>query len=136
MPAPAPPRSRSRCAGTRIAVELVDDGDGGIAAWPGELALELLRITLELVRNSVRHAHASRVRIVVRSASAGLSATVEDDGRGLADEVLALEEGGLANLRHRIAQANGVLAIRTARDQGTRISISRQSGADLARASA
>jgi signal transduction histidine kinase len=122
--------------GDRLALELVDEGDGGIAARPGELALAFLRIALELVRNSVRHAKASRVKIVVRSNSRGLAATVEDDGRGLADEMLALEEGGLSNLRHRIEKAAGVFSIDTARDQGTRISITLPSNAELGRATA
>lgn len=110
-------------AADRVAIELVDEGDGGITSRPGEIALEFLRMTLELVRNSVRHAKASRVKVVVRSDAAGLAATIADDGQGLGDDVLAREEGGLANLRHRISNANGTIEIETSRETGTRIAI-------------
>ncbi|MDB4962167.1 MAG: sensor histidine kinase [Myxococcales bacterium] len=109
--------------GDRMELELVEQGDAGSQMHPGELALEFLRIVLELARNSVRHANAAHLRVVVRSDRAGLFAAVEDDGRGLADSALTREEGGLANIRHRLAKVGGQITVETGEPRGTRIAI-------------
>jgi nitrate/nitrite-specific signal transduction histidine kinase len=56
-----------------------------------------MRAVLELVRNAVRHSGATQLRVVLR----GSTAVVEDNGKGVGDDVLARGEGGLANLRKR-----------------------------------
>ncbi len=109
--------------GDSIALELVDDGDGGIAERAGEVALDFMRAVLEMVRNAVRHAGGTRIRVVLRSDASGLSATVEDDGRGLPPSVFERDEGGLANLRHRVARVGGALAATTPARGGTQLTV-------------
>lgn len=109
--------------GDRITLEMTADGDGSVAR-PGELAIDFLRAVMELVHNAVRHADAKHIAVKIASTENTLSATVEDDGKGLPDDVAKREEGGIANLRARVARTNGTLA-HTARDpRGTRFTLS------------
>jgi len=114
--------------GDAIALEVVDKGDGGTAERSGEHALGYLRAVLELVHNAVRHAGARRLRLVVRAGAAGLEATVEDDGRGLPADALDRAEGGLANLRQRVARAGGELEVATRPGGGTRVQLALRAG--------
>jgi signal transduction histidine kinase len=115
-------RQRAReLAGESITVTVDDGGDGGVAARPGELALDYLRSVLELVRNAVRHAAPTSIAISMRSSPTELGATVVDDGRGIPVDVLERSEGGLANLRHRTAQRGGALVVSAS--GGTRIDV-------------
>ncbi|MEW1748220.1 sensor histidine kinase [Streptomyces angustmyceticus] len=62
----------------------------------------------ELVTNAVKHARATRARIVVARDGTGLVVDVEDDGRGGA---AVRPGGGLAGLRRRLAVFDGTLEI-------------------------
>ncbi|GES28570.1 sensor histidine kinase [Streptomyces angustmyceticus] len=62
----------------------------------------------ELVTNAVKHARATRARIVVSRDATGLVVDVEDDGRGGA---AVRPGGGLAGLRRRLAVFDGTLEI-------------------------
>ncbi|QEU96624.1 sensor histidine kinase [Streptomyces kanamyceticus] len=64
--------------------------------------------TAELLTNAVKHAHATRARVYVARDDTGIVVTVEDDGRGGADE---RPGGGLAGLRRRLAVFDGTLDI-------------------------
>jgi signal transduction histidine kinase len=86
-------RAQEMC-GDKLALELVDEGGDDL---PGERAVDYMRAVLELVRNAVRHSGATELRVMLR----GSTATVEDNGKGVAADVLARGEGGLANLRKR-----------------------------------
>jgi signal transduction histidine kinase len=107
--------------GDSLALELRDDGDPS-QSRPGELSIGFLRAVLELVHNAVRHARATALTIHVSSTNDALSATIGDDGAGLPPDVLEREEGGLANLRARLARVGGSLSIESA-SRGTRIAI-------------
>ncbi|MDI2124837.1 sensor histidine kinase [Yinghuangia seranimata] len=62
----------------------------------------------ELLTNAVKHARASRARVVLGRDHDGLVVDVEDDGRGGAD---LRPGGGLAGLRRRLAAFDGTLEI-------------------------
>ncbi len=113
-------RAAELCRDT-ISLELHDDGDPGCSR-PGELSIDFLRAVLELAHNAVRHARAKTLTIHVSSTDAALAATITDDGIGLPPRVLERDEGGLANLRARLARAGGTLAIEPTL-HGTRIAI-------------
>lgn len=115
-------RAQELC-GDSLELELVDEGDGGVPERAGAVAVDYMRAVLEMVRNACRHANAKRLRVVLSSSATGLSATVEDDGRGLPDDVLERAEGGLANLRHRVARAGGELAATAPASGGTQIRV-------------
>ena len=62
----------------------------------------------ELLANAAKHSGASRVAITVRSAAAGVVATVTDDGNGGAR---VTDGGGLAGLRQRVQTIDGSIGI-------------------------
>jgi signal transduction histidine kinase len=97
--------------GSSIAFTLDASDDGGVSSRPGELALDYLRAVLELVRNAVRHASATRIEVSLTSTRASIVARVSDNGTGLQPDILARTEGGLANLRRRVARTGGALTV-------------------------
>jgi signal transduction histidine kinase len=109
--------------GDRITLELAADGDGALAR-PAELAIDFLRAVMELVHNAVRHADAKTITVKIASTDHMLSAVVEDDGKGLPVDVAARDEGGIANLRTRVARTNGTLEHGPRTPTGTRFSLS------------
>ncbi|MFI9206022.1 sensor histidine kinase [Streptomyces sp. NPDC053048] len=62
----------------------------------------------ELLTNAVRHARASRAHVSLTRDDTGITAEVEDDGRGGAD---VRAGGGLSGLRRRLAVFDGTLEI-------------------------
>ncbi len=101
----------SELCGSSITFHLDASDDGGISTRPGELALDYLRAILELVRNAVRHAAATQIDVTLTSTASSLMARVSDNGTGLHPDILARTEGGLANLRLRVARTNGSLNV-------------------------
>lgn len=118
-------RCREQCDG-RLALVVVAEGEldeQGAAAREvaGPLAMEILRVTQEAVRNAVRHAEATRVDVHL-APGPPWTITVEDDGRGVADEALRRARGGLSNFRARAAACGGDATIEP-RAQGTRVRV-------------
>jgi signal transduction histidine kinase len=95
----------------------------------------LFRITQEALANIRKHAHASRVSVILRAEADGLSLSVRDDGVGLPqasppgqhpaqrvvaqDWQVAASHFGLIGIEERAAQLNGSLRLRSAPGQGT-----------------
>jgi Signal transduction histidine kinase len=93
-------------------------------ALPVGYRVQLLQMAREALSNAVRHAHASRITLSLRSDGPVLELTVEDDGVGF-DAAAAPPSGhlGLANLRERATAIGGELTIDTVPGRGTRIGI-------------
>jgi signal transduction histidine kinase len=87
----------------------------------------LVAIARELVVNSIRHAAADRVELVVRDEPAGLVLEVADDGRGLREEerLAALHDGhiGLALVTERVRALDGRLDVEGVPGGGTRVRV-------------
>ena len=90
---------------------------GSEAALPHAVALALYRITQEALTNAARHAHASRVDVVLTwIGGAAVEWQVSDDGVGLAGADLPLMRGsGLAGIRERVWALGGELHVAAAR---------------------
>jgi signal transduction histidine kinase/ActR/RegA family two-component response regulator len=73
-------------------------------AVPDNVHPHLLATLGEALSNTVRHAHASSVDVLVRVDGDGLTLQVTDNGRGLPKE---RHESGLANLRRRAEELDG-----------------------------
>ncbi|WP_196778062.1 sensor histidine kinase [Lentzea aerocolonigenes] len=76
----------------------------------------LLRTVQEALNNVARHSGASRVDVVMRFDSDGVSLEVRDDGRGFGD---ALEGFGLRGMRARLEQVGGRLSLSS--DEGASV---------------
>ena len=68
--------------------------------------------------NALKHAHATRLEIVVRAAGGVLEVGVSDDGAGGADPARG---SGLRRLAGRVEAAGGTLAVHSPAGEGTRV---------------
>lgn len=75
---------------------------------PPGLDISAYRILQEGLTNVLRHAHATRARILVRFGAGELELEVEDDGTGARDAA-AVPGHGLLGMRERVALYGGVL---------------------------
>lgn len=91
---------------------------------PAALEVAIYRIVAEALTNVVRHAAASRCEIVVAVRDGGqgdeLAVSVEDDGRGIAEN--AAIGIGLRSMRDRAGEVGGTVTVRPGRAAGTKLS--------------
>jgi len=88
---------------------------------PSDRIALFVRAVQELLTNAIRHAEASSIIITVTADDAETVLTVQDDGRGGANQP---EGNGLTGLRERVAEAGGsVLIERTTGDRGFSVTV-------------
>jgi signal transduction histidine kinase len=90
---------------------------------PSEIETMLYRITQEALTNVVKHARANRVSIVLTRRDGAVSAVIEDDGRGFADDEPGENGLGLLGMGERVALVNGRLNVESSPGSGTTLSI-------------
>jgi signal transduction histidine kinase len=84
---------------------------GPVDDLPADLLPDLVAVLRELLTNVVRHARATRARVVVRAGRSAVHVVVTDDGVGIpAGAALS----GLANLAYRAERLRGQLTTTTA----------------------
>jgi signal transduction histidine kinase len=84
----------------------------------------LLRICEEALANVVKHAHATRVEVVVDFTSHEVQLQIRDNGRGFEPKKLGTSQRGhfgLLGITERIASLFGVLSVDSAPGRGTRL---------------
>jgi PAS domain S-box-containing protein len=92
-----------------------------------EAQINLYRICQEALANISKHAHATRVSLVMQKGDGELAFAIEDDGAGFDVEEATAREApgrglGLAAMFERIRILGGELKIASRKGQGTRIS--------------
>jgi signal transduction histidine kinase len=75
----------------------------------------------EALTNVVKHAGAETVSIVVARRGAGVSAVVEDDGRGFEAGEVREDALGIVGMRERLALLDGTLTVESTPRVGTSI---------------
>jgi signal transduction histidine kinase len=90
----------------------------GEGRLPAETETALYRLVQEALTNVVKHAAATRVNIVLTRRDGGVSAVIEDDGRGFSPDVARNDALGLVGMRERIALLGGTLAVESAPSEG------------------
>jgi signal transduction histidine kinase len=96
---------------------------GEVDATP---VVELLayQVGREALRNAVRHARATSIRVSLAGEPDGIRLVVEDDGRGfdpqLVDESCHF---GIALMRERVELAGGVMTIESTEGMGTTVAV-------------
>lgn len=103
-------------AGDRLHAEITGPRDQMI---PSAVALHLLRITQEAVRNAIVHARTPVVSARLRCESTSVLAVVSDGGHGIPDEFLSRDFGGLHHIRTRASLCGGCAELATGA-RGTR----------------
>ncbi len=110
---------------SHLSAPLITQGERTLSSY---VEVTLFRTIQELLSNTARHAHASRVQVTLDLQNDPVVVTVEDDGGGFdVEPVLAAarERGtsGLANLEKRIEMLGGRIQITSSTGRGTRVRI-------------
>ncbi len=108
--------------GLEIGLDIDLEYEGGRRPTRPEPELEatIYRTVQEALNNVVKHADATRARVMIEERGGEVTITVEDDGRGL-DERGDRRGFGLLGMRERIKLLDGALAISAAETGGTRL---------------
>jgi len=85
-----------------------------------ELESALYRVVQEALTNVVKHAHAEKVRLLIREAEGRIDITVRDDGAGF-DSEAPTDGFGLLGMRERLELAGGEMEVRSALGEGTEV---------------
>ena len=88
---------------------------------PGEIETALYRIVQEALTNTVKHAGARRVSILLTRRAHSAAAVIEDDGRGFDPASAGEGRLGLLGMRERVALVDGKLTIESSPEGGTTI---------------
>jgi signal transduction histidine kinase len=86
------------------------------SAVPDEVRPDLLAVVQEALSNVVRHARATTADVTITVAGGRLTATIADNGVGMADGV---ESGGLINMRERAMRHGGTCTVSPVEPSGT-----------------
>jgi signal transduction histidine kinase len=117
---------------TGIACELIDEPKEVVLG--DHAATAFFRILQESLSNIVRHAHASAVRIELKSNGKLLTMTVTDNGIGIgARERGKVGSFGLVGIEERISILNGAFSITSTDGEGTTVCVSVPLHADATR---
>jgi signal transduction histidine kinase len=108
--------------GKAIKVDFYSEGlDGKIDA---NVEVVLYRVLQECVNNVIKHSKASHLDITLIKDADGISATIEDNGRGFDTTNKTNFEGiGLKNITSRIAYLNGTVEWNSSPGKGTVVAI-------------
>ena len=93
-------------------------GDGRL---PGEVETALYRIVQEALTNTVKHAEATRVSVILTRTAVAITAVIEDDGLGLDLDRNGHQGLGLTGMRERVELVDGRLRIESSAGAGTTI---------------
>jgi signal transduction histidine kinase len=96
----------------------IDSGLGD-ERLPPETETVIFRLVQEALTNIVKHAEAHRVSIVLTRRGDGVSAMIEDDGRGFKVEDVREDALGLVGMKERLALLGGTFSIESAPGAGT-----------------
>jgi two-component system sensor histidine kinase UhpB len=91
-----------------------------------EIETALFRIAQEATNNSVKHARAKRISMVLNYAENRLHLAIEDDGAGFEMQVVQGQDDrgwGLMIMQERCVGIKGLFRVESMPGQGTRISV-------------
>jgi two-component system CheB/CheR fusion protein len=81
-----------------------------------ETAMHLYRIAHEAIINARRHADADRIRVDLKRTNGGIDMVVQDDGRGLPDDLDEAEGLGMRTMRYRANLIGATLSLESGPD--------------------
>ncbi len=103
---------------------LLDTVDEGVAV-PPNIAITLFRIFQEALNNIMKHAQATKVRVMIHNRIHSVELTVSDNGCGLSEpDRLKPRSFGLRGIQERVARFGGEVRISGKPGQGTTIAVS------------
>lgn len=103
---------------------LLDTVDEDVAV-PPNISITLFRIFQEALNNIMKHAQASKVRVMIHNRATSVDLTVSDNGCGLKEpDRLKPHSFGLRGIQERVARFGGKVRISSKAGQGTTIAVS------------
>ena len=112
---------QAREVGNRSGLDVEVCAEDSAGDMPDPQRTCIYRLTQEALRNCVRHADASTVRVGLTQAAGTVTLRVEDNGRGFrAGRVRGL---GLLGMQERVARLGGRLRVRSEPGRGTTLSV-------------
>lgn len=116
-------RAKAQASGCAVTIQI----EGEEPALPGFSHLQLVRIVGEALTNARKHSKAKNLRVLVNYESdKGVRVLVEDDGIGMAEQVVEGGPGehlGMSIMRERAQRAGGEFYIESEPDEGTRLEV-------------
>ena len=86
-----------------------------------ELKRNLFLVLKEALNNSVKYSGAENIRIAFSSAEKNYMLSVEDDGKGMEENVIHGSGNGMFNMRSRMENSKGKFNITSEKNKGTKI---------------
>lgn len=85
----------------------------------------IYRVICELITNTIQHADADNISILIKDTHTNISIEYSDDGKGfnLQDKEMSASGMGLSNISSRINSLKGELSIESSKGEGTKIKI-------------
>src|SRR5262249_46031221 len=103
-----------------IRIQVTSDADS--ARLSKEAAAATFRVVQEALKNVVRHAKATRVRVTMKSQEHALMISIQDNGKGITDaQITDVKSLGIVGMKERIARIGGEFNIFSEPDKGTRL---------------
>ena len=97
--------------------------EGSVDAYPQDWSEGLFRVTMEALNNSLKHADAKKVKVVLCCAPHELSLEIADDGKGF-DPAMPRSGGlGLQNMQERVRLLGGECLVLSTPGKGTRVCV-------------
>ncbi|WP_445453984.1 tetratricopeptide repeat-containing sensor histidine kinase [Flavobacterium sp. 25HG05S-40] len=84
--------------------------------------MNIYRTIQEAVNNSIKYADAKHIKIDIKQLQNDIVMVISDDGKGFDDNDIELGNG-INNMKKRIAECNGTIALKTKPNEGTEITI-------------
>lgn len=111
----------SRSSGKEIHV--ICNAPDLVRQLPFDHALALYRVIQELITNTLKHASAKSMSVVMDHDTDGLSIRYSDDGVGAANGLNTVKGTGLQNIENRLRMIGATHSIKTNPGQGFRLTI-------------
>ncbi len=89
------------------------------------IEIVLYRVLCECITNTIKHASASTIQIVINSSKTGVTVKYSDDGKGFDMDIIHNQQKGMGilSIKNRIKYLNGTLAINSSIGKGFHLDI-------------
>jgi signal transduction histidine kinase len=108
-------------ARNQLAVEI--EGCNEEPRLPFEIKEAMYRVITEALHNIVKHAHATRVRLILNTGKNGTNVQIVDNGVGFEPGQHFPTRFGLRVMRERMEHLGGIVTVESAPNQGTAVQI-------------
>lgn len=116
-------RTRLESVETRAGIQVSFDVEGE-PHLTKTIETELYRVVREVLNNVIKHAHATQIKMTIKSERRRVYLTIQDNGIGFDPSLFNKGWGqGFRIIQERIRQINGIIRLETAPEKGTTIFI-------------